>query len=60
MHIHVCLKMCIFVKLYVHVVCVTSENRTTMGLAKMFGIWKFPEFRSSELSERVETLNIHC
>jgi hypothetical protein len=26
--------------------------------AKKFGIWKFPEFRSSELSKQVETLNI--
>jgi hypothetical protein len=39
---------------------VTSENRTPVGLAKKFGIWKFPEFRSSGLSEQVETLNISC
>jgi hypothetical protein len=35
---------------------VTSEKRTPTGLAKKFGIWKFPEFRNSELSEQVETL----
>jgi hypothetical protein len=35
---------------------VTFENWTPVGLAKKFGIWKFPEFRSLELSEQVETL----
>jgi hypothetical protein len=31
---------------------VTSENRTPVGLAKTFGIMKFPEFRSLEFSEQ--------
>jgi hypothetical protein len=38
----------------------TSENQTPVGLAKMFRFWKFPEFRSSELSEQLETLHINC
>jgi hypothetical protein len=35
---------------------VTSENQTPMGLAKKFGFLKFPELRTSELLEQVESM----